>query len=51
MPSEIFKQWFLYRKYSLNRTKFSIYLRGPKLWKDVLYKEENNIQSYSLFLK
>ena len=37
------------KNYSLNCTKFAISLPGPKLWKDVFYKEENNIQSLSLF--
>ena len=35
--------------YSLHHTKFSISLRGPKSWNDVLYQEEKNIRPYSFF--
>ena len=37
--------------YSLNSTKYSISIRGTKLWNDIINKEEKDIQSYSLFLK
>ena len=39
------------KRYSLNSTKYSISIRGPKLWNDVINKGEKDIQSYSLFQK
>ena len=36
--------------YSLNSTKYSISIHGPKLWNDFINKEKD-IQSYSLFQK
>ena len=42
---------FYLKRYSLNSTKYSISIRGPKLWNDVINKEEKDIQSYSLFQK
>ena len=31
-----------------NSAKYYISVRGPKLWNDVMNKEEKDIQSYSL---
>ena len=35
----------------MNSTKYSISNCGPKLWNDVINKEEKDIQSYSLVQK
>ena len=42
---------FYLKKYSLNSTKCTISIRGPKSWNHVINKEEKNIQSYYLFQK
>ena len=42
---------FYLKRYSLNSTEYYISIRGPKLWDDVINKEEKDIQSYSLFQK
>ena len=42
---------FYLKRYSLNSTKYSISIRGPKLWNDFINKGEKDIQSYSLFQK
>ena len=34
---------------SLNSTKYSISFYGPKLWNEILHKEEKELESYSLF--
>ena len=48
-PTNFSQSSFYLKKYSLNSTKYSISLGGPKLWNDVINKEEQDIQSYSLF--
>ena len=40
---------FSVRPYSLKSTKFSISLRGPKLWNDFLDTGEKHMQSLSIF--
>ena len=36
----------------MNSTEYSISIRGPKIWNDVIYnKEEKDIQYYSIFQK
>ena len=39
------------KRYSLNSTKCFIYIRGTKLWNDVINKEEKDIQPCSLSQK
>ena len=46
-----FQSSFYLKNYSLNGTKYSISIRGPKLWNNVINKKEKDIQSYSLFQK
>ena len=50
-PINFSQSSFYLKSYSLNSTKYSISIRGPKLWNDVINKEEKDIQSYSLFQK
>ena len=50
-PTNFSQSRFYLKRYSLNSTKCSISIRGPKLWNDVINKEEKHIQSYSLFQK
>ena len=42
---------FYLKRFSLNSTRYSISIGGPKLWNDVINKKEKDIQSYSLFQK
>ena len=50
-PTNFSQSSFYVKRYSLNGTKYSVSIHGPKLWNDVINKEEKNIQSYSLFQK
>ena len=50
-PTDFLQSNFYWKRYSLNSTKYYISIRGPKLWNDVINKEEKDIQSYSLFQK
>ena len=50
-PTNFPQSSFYLKRYSLNSTKYSISIRGPKLWTDVINKEKKDIQSYSLFQK
>ena len=56
-PTNFSQSRIYLKRYSLNSTKDLNYRpkrpkdRGPKLWKDVINKEEKDIQSYSLFQK
>ena len=50
-PTNFSRSSFCLKRYSLNSTKSSISIRGPKLWNDFINKEEKDIQSYSLFQK
>ena len=50
-PINFSQSSFYLKSYSLNSTKYSISIRGPKLWNDVINKEEKDIQSYSLVQK
>ena len=50
-PTTFSQSIFYLKRYSLHSTKYSISIRGPKLWNDVINKEEKNKQSYSLFQK
>ena len=42
---------FYLKRFSLNSAKYYILIRGPKLWNNVINKEEKDIQSCSLFQK
>ena len=50
-PTNFSQSRFYLKRYSLNSTKYSISIRGTKLWNNVINKEEEDIQSYSLFQK
>ena len=50
-PTNFSQSRFYLKRYSSNSTKYSISIRGPKLWNDVINKEEKYIQSYSIFQK
>ena len=43
------KSCFCSKNVSLNSTKYSISLRGTKLWNEILHKEQKELESYSLF--
>ena len=51
MSYKLFAINFYLKRYSFNSTKYSISTCVPKLWNDVINKEEKDIQSYSLFQK
>ena len=42
-PTNFSQSSFYLKKYSLSSTKYSISIRGPKLWNDVTNKEEKDI--------
>ena len=42
---------FCLKRYSLNRTEYSISMWEPKLWNDVINKEKKDIKSSSFFQK
>ena len=48
-PTNFLKLNFCLKNVSLNTTKYSISFRGPKLWNEILHKEEKELESYSLF--
>ena len=48
-PTNFSKSHFWFKNVSLNSTKYSVSLCGPKLWNEILYKEEKELESYSLF--
>ena len=50
-PTNFSQSSFYLKRYSLNSTKYSISIRGPKLWNNDIIKEEKDIQSYSVFQK
>ena len=37
------------RKYSFTNSRFSISFRGPKLWNEILNKDERGLESHKLF--
>ena len=39
------------RKYSFTNSRFSISFRGPKLWNEILNKEDKWLESHTLFKK
>ena len=42
---------YTYKKFSLNSSKYSISIRGPKIWNELITKDEKEINSFSLFQK
>ena len=48
-PTNFSKSNFCLKNVSLNSTKYSISFRGPKLWNEILHKEEKELESYPLF--
>ena len=48
-PTNFLKLNFCLKNVSLNTTKYSVSFRGPKLWNEILHKEEKELESYSLF--
>ena len=48
-PTNFSKSNFCLKNVSLNSTKYSVSFRGPKLWNEILPKEEEELESYSLF--
>ena len=50
-PTKCSQSSFNLKSYSLNSTKYSISICEPKLWNDIINKEEKDNQSYSLFQK
>ena len=48
-PTNFSKSTFYLKNISLNSTKYSVSFRGPKLWNEILHKEEKELESYSLF--
>ena len=47
-PTNFLKLNFCLKNVSLNTTKYSVSFRGPKLWNEILHKEEKELESYSL---
>ena len=50
-PKQFSETNFKFKKYSLTGTKYSISVRGPKIWNEFLTNEEKEIQSHSAFLR
>ena len=50
-PTSFSSLSFTLKPYSLNSTKYSISVRGPKLWNDIPNKQEKEIKSSLLFQK
>ena len=48
-PTNFSKSNFCLNNVSFNSTKYSVSFRDPKLWNEILYKEEKELESYSLF--
>ena len=48
-PTNFFQSSFYLKRYSLNSTNCSISILEPKLWNDVINKEDKVMKSYSLF--
>ena len=42
---------YTYKKFSLNSSRYSISIRGPKIWNELITKDEKEINSFSLFQK
>ena len=42
---------YTFRKYSFTNNRFTTYFRVPKLWNEILNKEEKGLESHTLFEK
>ena len=49
-PTKFSKANFSIKQFPFRSTKYSISVRGPKIWNEFLTKEENAIGSHALFL-
>ena len=49
-PTKFSKANFSVKRFALRSTKYSISVRGPKIWNDFLTNEEKSIDSHALFL-
>ena len=49
-PTKFSKANFSVKWFALGSTKYSISVRGPKTWNDLLTNEEKSIDSQALFL-
>ena len=50
-PTQFSEANFKYKTISLISTKCSIFVRGPKIWNELLTKEQKEMQSHPLFLR
>ena len=48
-PTKFSSLNYTLRKYSFTNSRFSISFRGPKLWNEILNKEEKGLESHTLF--
>ena len=49
-PTKFSKANFSVKRFALRSTKYSISVRGPKIWNNFLTNEEKSIDSHALFL-
>ena len=49
-PAKFSKANFSVQRFALRSTKYSISVRGPKIWNEFLTNEEKSIHSHGLFL-
>ena len=49
-PAKFSKANFSVKQFALRSTKYSISVRGPKIWNEFLSNEEKSIDSHALFL-
>ena len=49
-PTKFSKANFSVKRFALRSTKYSISVRGPKIWNEFLTNEEKSIDSHALFL-
>ena len=47
-PTNFSKSNFCLKNLSLNSPKYSVSFCGPKLWNEILHKDEKELESYSL---
>ena len=48
-PTQFSEINYKQKKFSLTSSKYSLSVRGPKIWNEFLTKEEKGIQSHSVF--
>ena len=49
-PTQFSEINYQQKKFSLTSSKYSLSVRGPKIWNEFLTKEEKGIQSHLVFL-